>query len=63
MQNLFHRQEQQQPLTIFYDGKICVADVTELQVYIYVEITSFFFFVTLNHPSADLNLFVVILIK
>ncbi|KAG4945772.1 hypothetical protein AAZX31_15G088800 [Glycine max] len=31
MQNLFHRQEQQQPLTIFYDGKICVADVTELQ--------------------------------
>ncbi|WVY93223.1 hypothetical protein V8G54_032311 [Vigna mungo] len=27
-----HRQEhQQQPLTIFYDGKICVADVTELQ--------------------------------
>ncbi|ESW19910.1 hypothetical protein PHAVU_006G165800 [Phaseolus vulgaris] len=26
-----HRQEHQQPLTIFYDGKICVADVTELQ--------------------------------
>ncbi|TKY71961.1 TIFY 5A [Spatholobus suberectus] len=26
-----HRQEQQQPLTIFYDGKICVADVTEFQ--------------------------------
>ncbi|XP_020235600.1 protein TIFY 5A [Cajanus cajan] len=31
MQNYHHRQEQQQPLTIFYDGKICVADVTELQ--------------------------------
>ncbi|CAJ1962170.1 unnamed protein product [Sphenostylis stenocarpa] len=34
MQNYLHhhhRQEQQQPLTIFYDGKICVADVTELQ--------------------------------
>ncbi|KAK7331382.1 hypothetical protein VNO77_25605 [Canavalia gladiata] len=30
--NLHHyQQEQQQPLTIFYDGKICVADVTELQ--------------------------------
>ncbi|XP_027339364.1 protein TIFY 5A-like [Abrus precatorius] len=34
MQNYLHhhhQQEQQQPLTIFYDGKICVADVTELQ--------------------------------
>ncbi|KAL2341119.1 hypothetical protein Fmac_009059 [Flemingia macrophylla] len=30
-QSSHHRQEQQQPLTIFYDGKICVADVTELQ--------------------------------
>ncbi|KAK7412569.1 hypothetical protein VNO78_04034 [Psophocarpus tetragonolobus] len=30
MQNyLLH--QQQQPLTIFYDGKICVADVTDLQ--------------------------------
>ncbi|KAJ1430604.1 Tify domain [Sesbania bispinosa] len=25
------QQDHQQPLTIFYDGKICVSDVTELQ--------------------------------
>ncbi|KAK7303103.1 hypothetical protein RJT34_14004 [Clitoria ternatea] len=33
MQNYLnhHHQEQQQPLTIIYDGKICVADVTEFQ--------------------------------
>ncbi|XP_061352462.1 protein TIFY 5A [Gastrolobium bilobum] len=35
MQNYHYQQqlqqEQQQKLTIFYDGKICVADVTELQ--------------------------------
>ncbi|KAL5150969.1 Protein TIFY 5A [Glycine soja] len=36
IQNFFHHhhrqeQQQQQPLTIFYDGNICVADVTELQ--------------------------------
>ncbi|XP_061373844.1 protein TIFY 5A-like [Gastrolobium bilobum] len=30
-QDNHHHQNQQQPLTIFYDGKICVCDVTELQ--------------------------------
>lgn len=27
-------QEEQQQLTIFYNGNICVSDVTELQVYV-----------------------------
>ncbi|XP_057433144.1 protein TIFY 5A [Lotus japonicus] len=31
MQNYFQQQENQRPLTIFYEGKICVADVTEHQ--------------------------------
>lgn len=36
-----HHQQQQQsqqnhPLTIFYEGKMCVSDVTELQVYLYL---------------------------
>nr|AGV54180.1 protein TIFY 5A-like protein [Phaseolus vulgaris] len=38
-----HRQEHQQPLTIFYDGKICVADVTELQVCIFMCNFCFFY--------------------
>lgn len=40
-QQVAHHQQQQQPqpqhpLTIFYDGKISVSDVTELQVYTYM---------------------------
>ncbi|KAK7359475.1 hypothetical protein VNO77_01435 [Canavalia gladiata] len=30
-QQVHHQQQQNHPLTIFYDGKICVSDVTEYQ--------------------------------